>query len=235
MSVAIVGMGRSMQTYVRLCAKLGDRRRLTDETWAINAVGGVLAHDLLFHMDDLKIQEDRAERLPDGTVAGMVGWLKTHPRFMTSRAYPDYPGAVEFPLEAVLNSTGAHYLNSTTAYALAYALHQGHRRIGLYGCDFSYPHLHKAESGRACVEFLVGIAAARGVEIMLPNDTTLLDASEPTRFYGYDTEHVEVLDDNGRVRIKRSPRAVIPTAEEIEARYNHEPKHEPDPDQRAGQ
>jgi SAM-dependent methyltransferase len=82
-SVAIVAMGRSSATYLSLASHNGNRKKVADETWAINSMGGVIQHDLLFHMDDCKVQESRVDT--NDNVAGMLDWLKTHPRFMTIR------------------------------------------------------------------------------------------------------------------------------------------------------
>jgi hypothetical protein len=73
---------------------------------------------------------------------------------------------------------------------VALAIQMGVKKIGLYGCDFHYPDLHMAESGRACVEFLIGNAGAKGINIVVANDSTLLDASLPLmkRLYGYHEE-----------------------------------------------
>lgn len=226
-SVAIVAMGKSSTTYVNLCSQAGGRHKVADETWAINSMGNVIAHDLLFQMDDLKIQEARAKAQPESNVANMLQWLKHHHKFFTSRAYPDYPGCIEFPLEAVVNRLGSTYFNSTVAYALAYAIYIGAKKISLFGCDFSYPNSHKAEMGRGCVEYWVGVASASGIEIVVAADSTLLDADvdEDKRLYGYDTEDVFFEQTDKGVKMTRKDKEVIPTAEEIETRYNHEPKH----------
>jgi hypothetical protein len=57
----------------------------------------------------------------------------------------------------VLNHPDA-YFNSTAAYAVAYAIHMGVKKISVFGMDFTYPNAHDAEKGRACVEFWLGIA-----------------------------------------------------------------------------
>jgi hypothetical protein len=138
----------------------------------------------------------------------------------------DNPGAIEFPLQDVINSIGAQYFNSTVAYAVAYAMHLGVKKISLYGADFSYPDGHKAESGRGCVEFLLGMAAARGVYIEVAADSTLLDSNvaEDQRFYGYDAELIKVEPGENGAVVTKTPRDNLPSAEEVETRYNHEPK-----------
>lgn len=223
--VVILGLGPSLEAYVDVAKRMGARRALADEVWGINAVGDVIACDRVFHMDDVRIQEIRAEAAPESNIAAMLKWLRTHPGpVYTSRPHAEYPGLVAYPLEEVINSCGVAYFNSTCAYAVAYAVHLGVRKISLFGCDFTYPNAHQAEKGRACVEFHLGIAKARGIAIGLPPNTSLMDAiaSDEDRIYGYDT--VDIIEDGGGdqpLRLSFVPRETLPTAAEIEARYDH--------------
>lgn len=228
--IAIVGLGPSCATFFELTRRLGGVSAYCDEVWGLNAMGDVLKCHRIFHMDDLKIQEARAALNPDGNIAAMVRWLKTHPGpIYTSIPREGYPGLVAFPLQDVLNrgpegNGGAPYFNSTGAYAVAYAIHIGVKRISLFGMDYTLPNAHKAEKGRACVEFWLGIAAARGIEISVPEQTSLLDACEDPRdrTYGYDCVDVHLDDqEDGSVKVTFSERADIPTAEEVERRYDH--------------
>lgn len=239
-SVAIVAMGASKDTYAALLSNNGgNRHRLWDEVWTINAMGGVVQCDKVIHMDDLRIQEIRAEAQPQSFVAGMLEWMREPgPPIITCKAYDDYPRTEEYPLKEVLDEVGTPYLNTTVAYAIALAIKTGVERLGLYGADFSYPSLHKREKGRGCVEFLLGLAAARGISVELAQNTTLMDANEPSehgildengnahpaRLYGYDTEHLTLTHSNdGGWEVKREPREKIPTAEEMELKYAHVP------------
>ena len=224
-SVAILGLGLSLKTYVDTAKGLGGRRKIADEVWGINALGDVLACDRVFHMDDVRIQEIRAAADPTGNIAAMLTWLKRHPGpVLTSQAHPDYPGLVAYPLAAVLNSCdGQRYMNSTAACAIAYAIHLGVRKIMCFGMDFTLPNSHHAEQGRACVEFWLGFARARGIDIAVAKDSTLLDACEPAerRIYGYDAVNLEIAGEPGAHTVAMTPREKLPTAEEIEARYDH--------------
>ena len=228
--VTIIGLGPSITSFVELTKRMGGRRAYCDEVWGINCVGDVLACDLVFHMDDLKVQEARAAARPGSNIAAMVKWLKTYSGpVMTSRVREGYPGLIEFPLQAVLNggydsNGGAPYFNSTAAYAVAYAIHLGVEKISLFGVDYTLPNVHTAERGRACVEFWLGIAAARGIEIALPEQTTLLDACAPEaeRLYGYDCVDVLLKDrPDGKVDVEFKERETAPDAAEIERRYDH--------------
>lgn len=223
--VAILGLGPSLDQYLEITKRLGGRSKFCDETWAINALGDVFACELVFHMDDIRIQEIRAAAAPASNIAAMVNWIKTSKvPVVTSRNHPDYPALVDFPLEDVLNNLGHDYFNSTAAYAIAFAIHTGVAKISLFGMDFSYPNQHDAEKGRACVEYWLGQAQARGILITLPKTTTLMDACYPksARLYGYDTLDLDFdVQPDGSLRLGMTPRTTLPTAAEIEANYDH--------------
>ncbi len=222
--VAIVGLGPSAAQYLHITRALGGRHRFCDETWAINALGDVFAADVVYHMDDVRIQEIRAKAAPESNIAAMLKWLKTHPGpVVTSRTHPDYPGLVAFPLEEVVNAFPQAYFNSTAAYAVAGAIYAGAAKISLWGMDFTYPDAHESEKGRACVEYWMGIGAARGIQLSMPKTTSLMDAcnTRAQRFYGYDTVDLDIRRAGDRIVIGMTERAKLPTAEEIEAAYDH--------------
>ena len=226
MHVAILGLGPSVRQFLLLTSKLGSRKALCDEVWGINAIGDIIRCDRVIHMDDVRVQEIRAAAAPTSNIARMLEWLKKHPGpIVTSIKHPDYPGLVEFPLEEVCNICPNGYFNSTAAYAVAYAIHQGATRISCWGMDFTYPDAHDAEKGRACVEFWLGVASARGIQIAVPRTSTLLDAmypmTGPDRFYGYDCVDIAFGRDGQKVTVQMTPKDKLPTAEEIEHRYNH--------------
>lgn len=222
--VAILGLGPSVRQFLEVTKRMGGRRAFCDEVWGINALGDVFACDRIFHMDDVRVQEIRSAARPDSNIAHMLRWLKTYPGpVVTSRAHSDYPGLVEFPLEAVLNEFPDAYFNSTAAYAIAYALHLGVKKISVFGFDFTYPDAHDAEKGRACVEFWLGLASAHGVQIALPRTTSLMDAmyQQDKRFYGYDTLDLDINRGADGITVTRTERVQLPTAEEIEREYDH--------------
>ena len=224
--VTILGLGPSLDQYTNICKRLGGRHRYSDETWCINALGNVIACDRIFHMDDVRIQEIRAKEKPESNIAALLEWLKTTQiPVVTSRPHPDYPALEPFPLIEVLNKFQYSYFNSTAAYAVAYAIWLGVEKISLYGCDYTYPDAHDAEKGRACVEFWLGMACERGIRIMVPKNTTLLDAlhTQRERFYGYDTLDLAIRrNKEGVIEIEFSERKDLPSAAEIEAAYDHD-------------
>ena len=225
MHVAILGLGPSVRQFLELTKRWGGRRAFCDEVWGINALGDVFRCDRVFHMDDVRIQQIRADANPKSNIAEMLKWLKSYEGpVITSRKHPDYPCLVEFPLADVLTEYPLGYFNSTAAYAVAYALHVGVKKITCFGMDFTYPDAHDAEKGRACVEFWLGMAAARGVELSVPQTTSLLDAMNPQaqRFYGYDCVDLSIARTaDGRIDVAYTERSQRPTASEIEAAYDH--------------
>jgi hypothetical protein len=197
---------------------MGNRRRVAQEIWAINGAGAVVYHDRLFLMDDYEyILKPLVKETPACMMGGIFDWLPKHPGpIYVPTVYPEIPGMVEYPLEDVLNTMALPYLNTTVAYAVAYAIFIGVKQLHLYGCDFTYPDKHAAESGRACVEFLLGIAGSRGVVCTVAGDSTLLDAQVPVdkKFYGYHFPlKVTRSEDDGKVAVERVP---VENTEEVE-------------------
>ena len=223
--VAILGLGPSLEQYVDITKRLGGKHAYCNEVWGINAVAGTLLCDRVFHMDDVRIQEIRAAAQPESNIARMLQWMRVHPGpIITSREHPDYPGLVAFPLEEVVNSLGQAYFNSTAAYAVAYAIHLGVKHISIFGCDYTYPDSHDAEKGRGCLEFWLGIASARGIKLSVPKTSTLLDGiyTQQEHFYGYDTLAVTLRPrESGGVTVGLDPIVQLPSAEDIENRYDH--------------
>src|SRR3990167_9226661 len=196
-------MGLSAHTYIVEAATLGGRHNLAEEIWAISAMGGVIEHDRAFVMDDFKVI---MEKNPDKgiNVPGMIHWMKNHPGIIyTSRPYPDYPGAVPYPIKEVVEFMRFPYLNNSVAYATALAVYWHVEEIRYYGCDFTYPDRHAAETGRACVEFLLGMAHTMGIRVHVAMNSTLMDAYLPAteRLYGYHPGIIVAPDENGKAVI----------------------------------
>jgi len=222
--VAILGLGPSLEEFLNITKRLGGRHAYCDEVWGVNALGSIIQCDRVWHMDDVRIQEIRAKARPESNIARMLEWMRAHPGpIYTSRPHPDYPGLVPFPLQDIVQSLRHPYFNNTAAYAIAFAIRLGVQKLSLYGCDYTYPNAHDAERGRACFEFWLGQAAARGIQLAMPKVSSLMDACYPRgeRLYGYDTVDVHLQATGAAIRATFTERAKLPTADEIEARYDH--------------
>lgn len=119
------------------------------------------------------------------------------------------PNSFDFPIVEVGNIGipvfGKPYLNNGVAMAIGYALWKGVKKMEIYGADFSYPNRDFAESGRACVESWITLAATRDMEIKIAKQSSLMDVVKDSGIYGY-SEQPDIPMPNGQVfrYVKRS-------------------------------
>src|SRR5262245_44793023 len=91
MRIALLGMGPSADAYARHAAGAGDRLKVFDEVWTVNAFGSVFSADRLFHMDDIRIQQIRADA-GNTQIANLLEYLqRARGPIYTSRALPQEP------------------------------------------------------------------------------------------------------------------------------------------------
>lgn len=150
------------------------------EVWGINYMGAIKRLDRIIHIDPVH------PYLGHAPVKDMCdNALKDGIPFYTSHPHPMFSNHVVYPFDKVANTLGTHYLNGSVAYALALAIAEGYTDIGMFGCDFSYPNAHVSESGRANVEYLMGLASSRGVRFIVAQSSTLMDAHCRQHPYGW--------------------------------------------------
>ena len=210
LSVAIVALGPSMKRHFSDQEKAANdgQSRLTDELWTINRgafwLKGV---NLIFSMDSFKVREETFGK----TAVQRFASLDT--KIITSEYDPDYPRSEPYPLKQVEEALPwggiepCKVLNNTVNFAIAYALWRKVTHLRLYGCEFftrptklvedeaHQPWWHKwymeenlapiCEPGVEGAAFLLGVAAAQGVEVTIPGNSTLLDHDLPSFYYGY--------------------------------------------------
>lgn len=179
--INILAMGSSRGDFEQL--RLMEQRPdvLVDaEIWGINYMGAVTRLDRVIHIDPVH------PYLGHAPVKDMCDYaLKDGIPFYTSHPHPLYPNHVVYPFDQVVRNIGTYYLNGSVAYALALAISEGATEIGMWGADFSYPNAHVSESGRANVEFLMGLAMARGIKVFVAQSSTLMDAHCRQQPYGF--------------------------------------------------
>ncbi len=76
-----------------------------------------------------------------------------------------------YPFEAVAASIGQAYWNSSIAYAMALAIHEGARAIGIYGVDMDGTDEYAYQ--RPNMEYLIGVARGRGIAVYVPPESAL--------------------------------------------------------------
>lgn len=84
----------------------------------------------------------------------------------------EFPGAQRFPLEAIVDDLGFDYFNSSIAYMVAMAVFEGVDALGLWGVDCKADEEYAYQ--RPNTEFLLGIAAGRGIAVTVPQSSALL-------------------------------------------------------------
>lgn len=166
--VAIVALGQSCKTFLQEAIASGSRRQPWDEVWTVNRGLRTFRHDKLFCMDDFRWLEQRDK--------GYAEYLQKHDRpIFTSTPYPEYPQAVPYPLQQVIECIGNEcFAVNTVAYMLAYAIYIGVKEVSIYGADFFYPNGNKAEEGGQAVTFLLGVCNERKIFYRIPQTSTLL-------------------------------------------------------------
>jgi hypothetical protein len=157
MRIAILANGETVNNFINNPTIHKDRY---DQVWGLNQQGTWkgLKLDKLFVMDDLKL------RMPYYAGPDFMNWLKTYPgEIVTSRAYEEYPQAVEFPIKDV-----AHYFGmplgaamySTPDYMIALGIFEGATQLDLFGVDMAGEGPIEMKLGTAQ---WIGAAHARGV------------------------------------------------------------------------
>lgn len=154
------------------------------EIWTCNSGFRIWDHDLLFVMDDL---EQEAHKWPE-----YGGDLEMHAApIITSKAYPQWGQARDYPYIQICDALGLQGMNryffNTVPFMIAYALFIGVKKISIFGADYWHPALPgMREADHANAEWWLGFAAARGMAIELPRNSTLMAANQHDRpTYGY--------------------------------------------------
>jgi hypothetical protein len=220
-SVAIVAGGQSYKDYLQYAIYKGGKSQGADDVWTVNLFGDIIKHDLLFHMDDTEVQKMVQSERPHSMQT--LNWLHENVPFFTTTVYPDYPNAMEYTLEAVVNKIRTNYLGNSVSYALAYAILREIPKVYIFGADFwdRNKHLQLFEAGRANVEFIMGIGHCMGVCYDVCGSSRLLDTNKPSdeKPYGYDAHTITWDKSDGGFKMIKTPKD-LPTMEELNKREN---------------
>ena len=153
------------------------------EVWGMNEAHSFLQrYDRWYQIHPRNWQEDRKRRagivaLPKANTFGRgdehVGFLRAVkvPLYMRpSEVSGEFPAAVPYPYEAVRSAFGSPsglYLTSSAAFMLAHALLEDDiKEIRLAGIELSVGTEYFQQ--RPCMEYYLGIARAKGVNVVLP-------------------------------------------------------------------
>ncbi len=206
-NVCIVAQGPSAQ---RDFSAYSDVEKTPGEPWYIwSQNGGWKAHatsSLAFIMDDMKSEIwGNNIRFTRAKIEETV--CETRIPLITSRAYPEFPALVEFPLQWAMDElplvNNSLNLNETINYMIALGILFGVKRMDFWGADYYSPDGKSIRADkRACCEYWIGVAAGRGMIIRTYAGSDLMrydlhrPAIEIEGIYGYEQDNLppEILD-----------------------------------------
>lgn len=113
-------------------------------------------------------------------------WLagNTVPIYMQDH-YDEVPASIKYPKSRILLEFGGArpYFTNHVAWMIALALTEGITHLALFGINYGTEGEYVKQRGSA--EYWLGRAEGMGVNVVLPEQCTLL--SEPARLYGYES------------------------------------------------
>lgn len=117
-----------------------------------------------------------------------------HHKWMLAQTCPIYmwepPEAIKaacrYPLLETLREFPRAYFNNSISWMIAHAIRMGYTTIGLWGVDMALDGVHGESEysyQRPSVEYFIGLAEGRGIEVVIPKESELLKCGY---LYGYD-------------------------------------------------
>lgn len=93
------------------------------------------------------------------------------PRLYLQRKMPEFPGSIEYPLADVVKTVGMDYFQSSVAYMIALAVHEGAEEIAIFGASMGDDTPYGYQ--RANAEYMVGLAAGSGITVHIEQPSAL--------------------------------------------------------------
>lgn len=162
------------------------------EYWGLNRLHAVMKDrkwHRWFEIHSLNDYYGPNPQRPDGDQEH-IGWLRDFdgPIYLRPEDMPlakewGIRSAEPYLLRETLESFGRYFTNSVS-YMIAYAIAMEYTGVSMFGVDMASDTLQQKEyrEQRPSCEYLLGVAAGRGMEILLPPQSDLLRA---THLYGF--------------------------------------------------
>lgn len=95
-----------------------------------------------------------------------------------------------YPIDEVAETIGAYYFNSSIAYMMALAIHEGAKEISIFGVDMKGDDEYGYQ--RPNMEYLIGLAREKGIKVNILEDSPLCKfQSTGIRFYDHVPTYVK--------------------------------------------
>lgn len=137
-----------------------------------------------FEMHDIRLLKSAHSKRKEGY------WLRLSEldRLYLQQPEESLPNAIVYPFDQVAQTTG-HYWNSSIAYALAMAIHEGAVEIGIYGVDMDATDEYAYQ--RPNMEYLIGLARGKGIKVTIPDASPLCKFnSSGIKFYDHEPQYI---------------------------------------------
>ncbi len=158
------------------------------EVWGLNELYRYMPLDRFTRWFELHPRADFERPKEQGGDPDHITALRQFsiPVYMTE-AHADIPASLALPKELIEARVSA-YMTSTPAWMFGLALAEGFETIGLFGIDMAQDTEYAEQ--RPCMEYLCGIAHARGVQLVIPRQSDLLKAVAQ---YGYESQGSDLM------------------------------------------
>ena len=99
----------------------------------------------------------------------------------------DFGNAKRYPFDDVANTTG-DYWNSSIAYILAMAIHEGAEEIGVWGVDMKDSEEYGYQKPN--MEYLIGLARGKGIKVYIHESSPLCKFNtKGIKFYDFEPNY----------------------------------------------
>jgi hypothetical protein len=106
--------------------------------------------------------------------------LRAYPTYM-QEAFTDFPNAIVYPKDRIVERWGKDWLTSSVAWMLALAIEHQPEEIGIWGVDMNGGQEYAAQRP-GCLYFIEK-AKEHGIKVFVPDESLLLKTS---KLYGYE-------------------------------------------------
>lgn len=150
------------------------------EIWGVNTMYRNRKLDKIFIMHDIKHDLMVQDRDFFETVNSLGIPV------VTAGDYSALKNNIIYPAEEVIEYFGVAFFLNVMSWMIAYAIMLEPKRLSLYGCDMRSDSGDEYRLGeRGCVEFWLGVAMGKGIDLGLPQESFLLKRIMRGNFYGY--------------------------------------------------
>jgi len=147
------------------------------QVWGCNDVPIWRQVDVLFNMHDLAHVTEQEK------IVAIMCEQNFIPLYSIKK-YDWLSNSVEYPLDDIVAEFEAPYFSDSLCYMIAMAIYSGATLIHTWGMNLHC--ITRDFRERFCVEFWLGMAMGRGVEIGIHGESALLKTNELNQMYGYD-------------------------------------------------